>query len=178
MVSEINDKAAMCAFVVNYTPLGRNDEIDPANVTFENFWDSRCKKWGELAIYFFYLGSVAFLIGIMIFMWSIFDLTYNSLPGASLAVALIAVGLVGGLGTVIGLRNCFRPNYKHTDEEQLFTSLQSNGGGRADTRGMSGLRLPMNNSRVTTFGKSANASKNHAGAKPYSLKNPGSISIV
>lgn len=175
MVSEINDKAAMCAFVVNYTPLGRNDEIDPANVTFENFWDCRCKKWGELAIYFFYLGSVAFLIGIMIFMWSIFDLTYNSTPGASLAVALIAVGLIGGLGTVIGLRNCFRPNYKHTDEEQLFTSLQSDGG-KGDSRRQ---RLSMT-SRVTALGKSANANRNHTdvnGMSAYSLRNPGSIIV-
>ena len=160
----------MCAFVVNYSPLGRNDEIDPANVTFENFWDSRCKKWGEMAIFFFYLGSVAFLIGIMIFMWSIFDLTYNSLPGASLAVSLIAVGLIGGVGTVIGLRNCFRPNYKHTDEEQLFTSLQSNGT-KSDSHGMSGLRLPKNST--------VNVNKNHAdvvGAN-MSLRNPGSIIV-
>ena len=58
----------------------------------------------------------------MIFMWSTFTLTYDSSVGGGLAVTLIGLGLVGGLATVIGLRSCFKPAYKHSDEVRLYAA--------------------------------------------------------
>ena len=48
MVTEINDKAAPGAFVIDDAPLRPGERIDAGLVTFENFWSSRCKKWSEL----------------------------------------------------------------------------------------------------------------------------------
>ena len=125
---------------------------------------------GGTAISFFYIGSIAFLIGtalisflfflymfccndcvcvcvclmvaIMIFMWSTFTLTYRSSVGGGLAVALIGLGLIGGLATVIGLRSCFKPAYKHSDEVRLYAAAANihtadrdrGGGGGSNTR--------------------------------------------
>ena len=80
------------------------DPVDPSRTSFESFWRSRCQVWGELAIVLFYVGSIAFLGSCMIYMWSQFEYLYMSTIGAGLAVALIFIGLITGLGTLLILR--------------------------------------------------------------------------
>ena len=73
--------------------------------SFKDFWIESCKFWWDLAILFFYAGSLNLLLAIMIFMWGQFLLSYNSLVGAIIAVSLIGLVLVTGISTVIVMRH-------------------------------------------------------------------------
>jgi hypothetical protein len=82
-----------------------NDDIDPATMSFEDFWEKRCKVWGEAAIALFYIGSMMFLAGVMIFMYSQFYFVYAALSGALVAEILLGTGLILGIATVLTLRS-------------------------------------------------------------------------
>lgn len=101
---EINEKAWAFEKDDPNAKLKISDVIDASKVSFEKFWESRCQTWGDIAIGLFYVGSIMFLIGVMIFMWSEFYFTYSSLTGAEIAVILIGVGMLLGVGIVILLR--------------------------------------------------------------------------
>lgn len=71
--------------------LGR---IKNSDYTFEKFWDQTCKKWGEIAIFSFYLGTLSLLISIGIFMFSVFYYDFNSKYASYSSIIILFVGLI------------------------------------------------------------------------------------
>jgi membrane protein implicated in regulation of membrane protease activity len=69
--------------------------------SFQQFWNESCKFWAELAILFFYAGTLNMLLSILIFMWTQFFLAYESVVSAIIAVTLILFSLVLGVAAVI-----------------------------------------------------------------------------
>ncbi len=91
----INDS---CAVVAN------SDDSASNKKSFQQFWNESCKFWAELAILFFYAGTLNLLLSIMIFMWTQFFMEYNSMIAGVLAVSLISLSLVIGISAVVLLR--------------------------------------------------------------------------
>ena len=81
-----------------------NSDDNSSKKSFQQFWRESCKFWAELAILFFYAGTLNLLISIMIFMWTTFLKIYQSLVAAAIAVSLISLGLVIGIATVVIFR--------------------------------------------------------------------------
>lgn len=67
--------------------------------SFRHFWDESCELWWNLSILFFYAGSLSMLLVLMIYMWSAFILSYNSLIAATIGV--IVLGMISVLGFVV-----------------------------------------------------------------------------
>jgi len=132
---EINEKA--WAFEKEDQDLKISDVIDASKVSFEKFWESRCQTWGEIAIGLFYVGSIMFLIGVMIFMWSEFYFTYSSLTGAEIAVVLIGIGMLLGVGIVIVLRYIRPPRLSNTSKRGSH-HVDSNGSGNGSASNTDG----------------------------------------
>ena len=134
---EINEKA--WAFEKEDQDLKISDVIDASKVSFEKFWESRCQTWGEIAIGLFYVGSIMFLIGVMIFMWSEFYFTYSSLTGAEIAVVLIGIGMLLGVGIVIVLRYIRPPRLSNTSKRGSGSHhVDSNGSGNGSASNTDG----------------------------------------
>ena len=94
---QINNKAA---------PI-RLDDATTANQwkeTFEDFWVRDCKGLGNKAIGLFYVGSLSLISAIMIYMWTVFKISYGSSPGAVIAVCIICVSIVIGIGALVAFR--------------------------------------------------------------------------
>lgn len=92
---KINDSCAV---------MNNSDEANSGKKSFQQFWRESCKLWAELAILFFYGGTVNLLVSIIIYMWTTFFLQYNSLVAAAIAVSLVSFSLVSGIAAVIVLR--------------------------------------------------------------------------
>lgn len=82
-----------------------SDERDAVKMSFEQFWRSSCQLWGNLALIFFYAGSVNLLLAICVWAWAVFDLQYGSTEGAAIAVALVGSG-VGAASALLVLVYC------------------------------------------------------------------------
>ncbi len=80
---------------------GNDRELDMSMISFEEYWETNCQNWGEMAISFFYAGSAFLLMAIMTFMWANFGILYNNLTSAILAVILIGLGLLIGFGYLL-----------------------------------------------------------------------------
>lgn len=81
-----------------------NENAHMFGTSFEDFYKRHCKLWGDLAIFSFYAGTSFLLLAIMVYMWGEFDVTYDSLVGAVIAVVFIGVALVWGLSLAISMR--------------------------------------------------------------------------
>lgn len=69
--------------------------------SFNHFWEESCELWWNLAILFFYAGSLSMILVLMIYMWSEFIIQYNSLISAM--VGVIVLGLICLVGVVAAL---------------------------------------------------------------------------
>jgi hypothetical protein len=59
---QINTKIGIFGHHQNIKPeFNTNQKIDVSLVTFEQFWEDRCRFWGEWAITCFYVGSIFFI---------------------------------------------------------------------------------------------------------------------
>lgn len=96
---KINDRTAI---VMNGNGVSRK--------SFQEFWKESCKSWAELAVLFFYGGSVNLLLAIMLYMWAIFYIDYGSLVGAIIGVVLIGLSLVIGVSIVVVMRHQNKSN--------------------------------------------------------------------
>ncbi len=67
--------------------------------SFRHFWDESCELWWNLSILFFYAGSLSMLLVLMIYMWSAFIISYNSMIAATIGV--IVLGVICVLGFVV-----------------------------------------------------------------------------
>lgn len=85
--------------------------------SFQKFWDDSCKYWAEVALLFFYAGSLNLLLALTIFMWSYFKLRYNSIVSAIIGISLVAFALVVGIVLVVYL--------KHQNSVQKRKDLES-----------------------------------------------------
>jgi hypothetical protein len=73
-------------------------------MTFDSYWELKCRFWSDLATLTFYIGTLSLLVACMIFMWSEYDLTYSSKEAAILAVIIIGVSLIVGIALGVSLR--------------------------------------------------------------------------
>jgi hypothetical protein len=73
-------------------------------MSFGEFWEDECKFWADLATLLFYGGAFTLLVAIIIFMWATFFTRYQSLTAAMLAVLLIGLSIVVGVGIGLMMR--------------------------------------------------------------------------
>jgi len=71
-------------------------EVSEMQKPFEDFWNKSCKRWGRIAILFFYAGTYNLLLAIMLLMWSYFYIIYESIAGAIIAISCIGSSLFLG----------------------------------------------------------------------------------
>ena len=98
-----------------------NEDAHDCGTSFESFYDRHCKVWGNWAIFAFYAGTSFLLLAIMVYMWGEFEITYESLSGAVIAVVLIGVALVVGSSLAVSMRITDRLKKQKAEEleEQL-----------------------------------------------------------
>lgn len=97
-----------------------SNDSNSSKKSFQQFWDESCKYWSELAILFFYAGTLNLLLSIMIFMWTQFFMEYKSVIAAIISVSLISLSLVIGISAIILLRIFSR-------QEQQISTIHANG---------------------------------------------------
>ena len=74
---------------------------DEENLTFEEYWQVYCSMWAIRAQVCFYCGTLALLVAILIFVWAQFAITYRERTAAFIAIGLVALSIILGVGLVV-----------------------------------------------------------------------------
>lgn len=95
--------------------------------SFNHFWEESCELWWNLAILFFYAGSLSMILVLMIYMWSEFIIQYNSLISAVAGVIVLGLICLVGMVAALVMRNADRvARQRYRLELHASTSLSPN----------------------------------------------------
>ena len=104
---------------------------DEENLTFEEYWQAYCSMWAICAQVCFYCGTLALLVAILIFVWAQFAITYRERTAAFIAIGLVALSIILGVGLVVWFT---WQNYMdfHSKKSKISDTITGNDFGRCD----------------------------------------------